>query len=753
MSIISTMLAKFNFSVFWQLSIMAFFEVRLSRFLSSVFSRPSSKFSSSSLMLFHTPPPHSYCLARGFLFFLAGISFLVLTACAGGSGGDSAGSGGNGGSLRPLEVNLTFTPMPGGFRISNQSDFGDFVSLNITAESDGGIIMRYLPINIDQFIDSIYTLDGLTEANWTFEIVGILSDGSARDVTIDFTWEENKDDHNNGGIRTGINTDGDGRADSVDDNDDNDGRLDHEDNCPVDANDDQLDTDGDQAGDACDADDDNDGLDDVDEPEGCELNSDCDNDGLDDGDEAAGCVENADCDSDTIGDGEDACPTGETNWMSNPSHDNDGDGCRDADEDIDDDGDGLIEIETAAELDSVRYALNGNGSKSSENAAIDTTGCGGDGGITSCAGYELVANISLATYADDEGGKGWRPLGHDTDGSRDGCQGTAFDGTFEGNGWTISDLNISRSGGDCVGLFGHIAADATIRNLRLSAERVIGRARVGGLVGDGDSARIVSSSVVVDKVRGNDNVGGLVGWGNMAQIVSSSVVAAEVSGNASFSFVGGLTGVGSSAQIISSSIVIKEIRGNIGVGGLVGFGQETQIISSSVVAAEVSGTSQMGGLAGWGNFVQIAYSYVVSGSDTAMPLVGFGVGGTGVASYWDSGASGINTDNHGEAKTSDDLRTPTGYKGIYATWDDGLNIDEDPEIEDITKWCDRDNSGTIEEDEQTIDNLIWDFGDSDQYPAIRCIPISPTEWRGWWSLDGDGKPQLDQNRLDEVLYQ
>ena len=643
--------------------------------------------------------------------------------------------------------------MPGGFRISNQSDFGDFVSLNITAESDGGIIMRYLPINIDQFIDSIYTLDGLTEANWTFEIVGILSDGSARDVTIDFTWEENKDDHNNGGIRTGINTDGDGRADSVDDNDDNDGRLDHEDNCPVDANDDQLDTDGDQAGDACDADDDNDGLDDVDEPEGCELNSDCDNDGLDDGNEAAGCVENADCDSDTIGDEEDACPTGETNWMSNPSHDNDGDGCRDADEDIDDDGDGLIEIETAAELDSVRYALNGNGSKSSENAAIDTTGCGGDGGITSCAGYELVANISLATYADDEGGKGWRPLGHDTDGSRDGCQGTAFDGTFEGNGWTISDLNISRSGEDCVGLFGHIAADATIRNLRLHAGSVVGDTSVGGLVGDGDSARIVSSSVVVDKVRGNTNVGGLVGWGNMAQIVSSSVVAAEVSGDDSAVFTGGLTGVGSDAQIISSSVVVGKVSGTGQVvgGGLVGFGPFVEIYSSSVVAAEVSGAGQIGGLVGFGNLAQIAYSYVVSGSDTAMPLVGFGVG-TGVASYWDSGASGINTDNHGEAKTSDDLRTPTGYEGIYATWDDNTDLFGEGNVP-LAVWCDRDNSGDIESEEGILDNLIWDFGTNMEYPAIRCTPLAPDEWRDWWFLDRDGKPQLDQNRLDEVLYQ
>ena len=75
-----------------------------------------------------------------------------------------------------------------------------------------------------------------------------------------------------------------------------------------------------------------------------------------------------------------------------------------------------------------------------------------------------------------------------------------FNGTFEGNGWTISDLNISRSGEDCVGLFGHVAADAMIRNLTLHAEAVVGGFQVGGLVGWGQSAQIVSISVMAAEV-------------------------------------------------------------------------------------------------------------------------------------------------------------------------------------------------------------------------------------------------------------
>ena len=55
-------------------------------------------------------------------------------------------------------------------------------------------------------------------------------------------------------------TDGDGMTDDVDTDDDNDGLLDVDDNCPLVANVPQLDTDADGQGDACDDDDDNDGV-------------------------------------------------------------------------------------------------------------------------------------------------------------------------------------------------------------------------------------------------------------------------------------------------------------------------------------------------------------------------------------------------------------------------------------------------------------------------------------------------------------
>ncbi len=667
-----------------------------------------------------------FCLvkARRFLSFLVGAGFLsvALIACAGGGGGSSSGpgdngsegngsmvdgSGENGGGDGPgvFNVSLTFAPISGGFRIGNQSAFGDFVSLNIMATSRSESEER--SVSITEFADDdSYDFTGLDDqSDWIFNITGTLSDGGKREVVIDFVWQENEDDHGSDGIRSGVDTDGDRRADSVDPDDDNDEVLDGE--------------------------------------------------------------------------------------------------------DIDADGDGLIELATAAALDAVRYALNGNGSRSSSNGELNTTGCGRNVG-DACSGYELVTNISLMAYS---GGSGWQPLGS--------CNNSSFSGTFEGNGWTISDLNISRSGENCVGLFGYVAEGSEIRNLRLRAEAVIGENSVGGLVGYGGGAQIVSSSVVVGNLSGHVKVGGLVGSGVAAWVNSSSVVASKVSGHIE---VGGLVGLGESAQIVYSSVVVGELSGSHNnLGGLVGLGNSARIHSSSVVAGEmrgnrnnvgglvgksvwgrihsssavvgkVSGSTRVGGLAGdfgvgvVGSYAGIISSFVVAGSVSGNKEVGGisglnnstlgfsyavtgpvsgnsdsgGIIGKGESnkdspevevhsSYWDSSTSDISSGTYGMPQTSTGLQEPTGYKGIYAAWDDGLNITGDSEVEDITIYCDRDNSGDIEAEERTSDNLIWDFGESDEYPSIRCIPTAPDDWRSWWYLNGTGKPQLNQTRLDERL--
>ena len=84
--------------------------------------------------------------------------------------------------------------------------------------------------------------------------------------------------------------------------------------------------------------------------------------------------------------------------------DDDGDGVSRRN-DVDDDGDGLVEIGTAAELDAIRDVPDGSGYRL-DNGSVRNRGCPPAG----CGGYELTADIDLASYSD---GRGWEPIGDD----------------------------------------------------------------------------------------------------------------------------------------------------------------------------------------------------------------------------------------------------------------------------------------------------------------------------------------------------
>jgi alpha-tubulin suppressor-like RCC1 family protein/subtilisin-like proprotein convertase family protein len=133
----------------------------------------------------------------------------------------------------------------------------------------------------------------------------------------------------------GSDFDGDGIADALDDDDDNDGVLDSDDAFPLDPNED-TDTDGDGTGNNADTDDDGDGVDDSSDAFPLDPNEDTDTDG-----DGTGNNADTDDDGDGVADSSDAFPLD-----SSEDTDTDGDGTGN-NADIDDDGDGWSDDDEA----------------------------------------------------------------------------------------------------------------------------------------------------------------------------------------------------------------------------------------------------------------------------------------------------------------------------------------------------------------------------------------------------------------------
>ena len=123
--------------------------------------------------------------------------------------------------------------------------------------------------------------------------------------------------------------------------------------------------------------------------------------------------------------------------------------------DYDTDDDGLIEIGKLEQLNAIRWDVDGNGiSENSGHAAVFPNPAANNGCPSGCRGYELTADLDFndaGSYASGTvntgwtSGAGWTPIG---------SWSARWSAAFDGNGHTISNLFIKRSGNDRIGLFG-----------------------------------------------------------------------------------------------------------------------------------------------------------------------------------------------------------------------------------------------------------------------------------------------------------
>ena len=169
----------------------------------------------------------------------------------------------------------------------------------------------------------------------------------------------------------------------------------------------------------------------------------------------------------------------------------------------------------------------------------------------------LLKDVDLA-------GVNWVPVG----------DATAFNGTFDGQNHIIG--NLSSSGTENVGLFGH-AVGATIRNVTISNVTLsASSSHVGALIGHGDCFT-ASNCVVIGTINisGSSNAGGLVGTASNAQWAFRNCLVDGTSANtstvSSSNMVGGLVGNTDYEGVVSDCTVKNvTVRGPKKVGGLIG---------------------------------------------------------------------------------------------------------------------------------------------------------------------------------------
>jgi len=269
-----------------------------------------------------------------------------------------------------------------------------------------------------------------------------------------------------------------------------------------------------------------------------------------------------------------------------------------------------------------------------------------------------INDIDATETINWNGGKGFQPIGDNI---------LKFSGSYNGNGFTIYNLNINRPNENYVALFGY-AEEAELNNIALKAVLIQGDYYTAGLVGNNLYGEVTASSVT-GEVYGYVFVGGLVGWNIEGVAAGGGIISNSYTNiriNDAYNEAGCLVGKNFNGTI-NNSYAFGEIlsNGNRSLGGLVGYNGGK--VNNSFSDCDVSGKDQIGGLAGYhsgeiknsyslgvvkgqniigglvgaNNEGKISYSYssgYVEGESDTGGLVGLSSGSISY-SYWDSVSS------------------------------------------------------------------------------------------------------------------
>ncbi len=470
--------------------------------------------------------------------------------------------------------------------------------------------------------------------------------------------------------------------------------------------------------------------------------------------------------------------------------------------DYDADDDGLIEVSGLAQLNAIRWDLDGDGSASDTGyaAAFPNPAEGMGCPTTGCVGYELAADLDFDTNSNGQAdagdeywnnGHGWVPIGEHPPRvtHREPATGY-FDAVFEGNGRVISNLYIDSSlhklaqavglprskWGRSTGLYGQTAhlglfekvgARGVVRNVGLEDVDVsrryscvtsvtsypgwCGRGRVGGLAG-----------VNRGKISGSWVTGAVSNTGTDANELSSQIprhfaVTA-----------GGLVGLANPSSVISGSystavVSVQSDWGQLGVqgGGLVGRND------GSIIASYAAGrvyTNQghayrrfiyrVGGLVGHNNgTITASYSTsMVSGAGGHIVNSGLVADGDGNPALphshvdvGDSGLRGTATASYFDTGASGQSGS---YVGVGKTTAELQGTTETSNQQNYTPYTGIYADWNVDLDGDGSGDDPWDFGTDSQYPVLSALGV--TKQRGWAPLP---TPVIDYDSDDDGLIE
>jgi len=315
-----------------------------------------------------------------------------------------------------------------------------------------------------------------------------------------------------------------------------------------------------------------------------------------------------------------------------------------------------------------------------------------------------------------------------------------FTGTFDGNGYTISNITLTTTIRDYHGLFG-LTQNASISNLHLENVCFHGYNNIGSLIGYAENTSIDNCSVVntyLLRISGTNYIGGFVGAMRNSSI-SNSYTTSSVKGYGSN--VGGFVGFMDNCSISNSYAtgfvtgpITNPVPGN--VGGFVGQMSDS-VISNSYATGNAEGSVSHGG--GFVGFMvansSIFNSYATGNATGTGNNIGGFVGALDDSTVIDSfyiGSPGSNDDSKGFFIDSGDLKKMATFTTL------------------------KDNGGYVSKSwsisSSPNSNSIWYINEGNSYPQLNWNDAVSTSYTVTFnSAGGTAIPPQTVNDGDRVI--